>query len=143
MTRIDEIAPDIFRISVFVPQADMQFNQFLVRDEEPLLYHTGRKGLFPEIREAVARLIDPTQLRWIGFSHFESDECGSLNQWLEIAPHAQAVTGLVGAMVNVNDFALRPARSLQDNEVFITGKKRFRYIRTPHVPHGWDAGLLS
>jgi flavorubredoxin len=142
MARIDEIAPDIFRISIFVPQIDMQFNQFLIRDDEPLLFTTGLKSFFPEMRESVARLIDPTQLRWIGFSHFESDECGSLNQWLELAPQSEAVTGFVGAMVNLNDFALRPSRILQNNEVLNTGKKRFRYINTPHVPHGWDAGLF-
>lgn len=142
MSKIDEIAPDIFRISIFVPQIEMQFNQFLIRDDEPLLFTTGLKAFFPEMREAVARLIDPTQLRWIGFSHFESDECGSLNQWLELAPQSEAVTGFVGGMVNINDFALRPARMLQHNEAFSIGKKRLRYISTPHVPHGWDAGLF-
>lgn len=142
MAHIEEIAPDIYRISVFVPEAGMQFNQFLVKDEEPLLYHTGLRMLFPAMKEAVARLIDPAALRWIGFSHFESDECGALNEWLAIAPEAAPVTGLVGAMVNINDFANRPARILQNDEVFRTGKKSFRHIRTPHVPHGWDAGLL-
>ncbi|MGO4886272.1 hypothetical protein ACJ2A9_00810 [Anaerobacillus sp. MEB173] len=142
MARIDEIAPDIFRISIFVPEANMQFNQFLIRDEEPLLFTTGLKTFFPEMKEAVTRLIDPTKLRWVGFSHFESDECGSLNNWLELAPQSQAVTGFVGGMVNINDFALRPARILQNNEVFSIGKKRLRYISTPHVPHGWDAGLF-
>lgn len=142
MTRIDEIAPDIFRISLYSTEAGMQFNHFLIRDEEPLLYHAGYKALFPEIRDAVCQLIEPSQLRWVGFSHFESDECGALNEWLAVAPQAQAVTGIVGAMVNVNDFALRPARILQDKELFSTGKKRLRYLRTPHVPHGWDAGLF-
>jgi flavorubredoxin len=142
MTQIDEIAPEIFRISTFSPEAGMQFNQFLILDDEPLLYHTGLKGLFPAIRESVSSLIDLNELRWIGFSHFESDECGSLNKWLEIAPQAKVVTGLVGASVNINDFAIRPPRIMQDNEVFSTGKKHFRYLRTPHVLHGWDAGLL-
>jgi flavorubredoxin len=142
LAHIEEIAPDIYRISVFVPEAGMQFNQFLVKDDEPLLYHTGLKNLFPETREAVNRIIDATSLRWIGFSHFESDECGALNEWLSIAPQAEAVSGLVGALVNINDFSIRPTRILQEEEVFQTGKKKFRYIRTPHVPHGWDAGLL-
>jgi flavorubredoxin len=142
MARIDEIAPEIFRISIFVPQAGMQFNQFLIKDDEPLLFTTGLKGFFPEMQEAVSRLIDPTQLRWIGFSHFESDECGSLNQWLEAAPRSEAVTGFVGGMVSINDFALRPARMLQHNEALRIGKKQLRYISTPHVPHGWDAGLF-
>ena len=120
----------------------MQFNQFLIRDEEPLLFTTGLKVFFPEMREAIGSLMDPKKLRWIGFSHFESDECGSLNNWLEIAPQSEAVTGFIGGMVNINDFALRPARILQNNEVFSIGQKRLRYISTPHVPHGWDAGLF-
>ena len=142
MARIDEIAPEIFRISIFVPDANMQFNQFLIRDEEPLLFTTGLKAFFPLMREAVTKLIDPTQLRWIGFSHFESDECGSLNEWLELAPQSEAITGFVGGMVNINDFASRPARILQNHELLSIGKKQLRYISTPHVPHGWDAGLF-
>ncbi|WP_139311231.1 MBL fold metallo-hydrolase [Bacillus sp. MRMR6] len=142
MARIEEIAPDIYRISIFAQQVGMQFNHFLVKDDEPLLYHAGLRAMFPEMKEALSRIINPSTLRWIGFSHFESDECGALNEWLTIAPNATAVTGLVGALVNVNDFALRPARILQENELLITGKKEFRHIRTPHVPHGWDAGLL-
>lgn len=142
MARIDEIAPDVFRISIYASQQEMQYNQFLIRDEEPLLFTTGLNAFFPEMKEAVERLIKPTDLRWIGFSHFESDECGSLNKWLELAPQSEAITGIVGALVNINDFALRPARILQNHEVFKTGKKQFRYISTPHVPHGWDAGLF-
>ena len=88
MTTIDEIAPDLFRLSVYAPGLDMQFNHFLVRDEEPLLFHTGLRGMFPLLREAVASLIDPARLRFIAWSHFESDECGALNDWLQIAPHA-------------------------------------------------------
>ncbi|WP_308639543.1 oxygen-binding di-iron domain-containing protein [Paenibacillus silvisoli] len=142
MAQIDEIAPEVYRISIYVPQIDMQFNHFLIRDDEPLLYHAGLRAMFPEMKEAVSRLLDPSLLRWIGFSHFESDECGALNEWLTAAPNATAVTGLVGALVNVNDFALRPAKALQEGDILTTGSKRFRHIRTPHVPHGWDAGLL-
>lgn len=142
MTRIDEIAPDIYRISLFSAEAGMQINHFLIKDEEPLLYHAGYKAMFPAMKEAVSKLIDPVQLKWVGFSHFESDECGALNEWLTVAPQAQAVTGIVGAMVNVNDFAIRPARILQDKEILSTGRKSLRYLRTPHVPHGWDAGLF-
>ncbi len=142
MSRIDEIAPDIYRISFFSTEAGMQFNHFLIKDEEPLLYHTGYKAMFPAVKEAVSKLIDPSQLKWVGFSHFESDECGALNEWLTLAPQAQAVTGIVSAMVNVNDYAIRPARILQDKEILHTGKKQLRYLRTPHVPHGWDAGLF-
>jgi len=140
--KIDEIAPDVHRISVYVPDFDMQFNHFLVRDEEPLLYHAGMRRMFPELKEAVSRIIDPATLRWIGYSHFEVDESGSLNDWLETAPRAQAVSGLVGATVNLADFAIRPARGLAKDEVLETGRYRFRYRPTPHLPHGWDAGVL-
>lgn len=142
MSSISEVAPDVFRISIFVPEIDLEFNHFLVRDEEPLLFHTGLRSMFPLVKEAVGQLIDPTQLRHISFSHFESDECGALNQWLELAPRAEAVCGLIGALVSVNDFAIRPARTLTAEESFSTGKYRFRFIPTPHVPHGWDAGVL-
>ncbi|HRP35289.1 MAG TPA: MBL fold metallo-hydrolase [Gammaproteobacteria bacterium] len=143
MTSVDEIAPEVFRISTFVPEVNLHFNQFLVRDEEPLLYHTGMRWLFPAVRDAVAQLIDPAALRWIGFSHFESDECGSLREWQELAPQATAVCGHIGKNVSVDDVvALRPARGLDDDEVFSTGQYRFRFLATPHVPHCWDAGLL-
>ncbi|HYZ84281.1 MAG TPA: MBL fold metallo-hydrolase [Bryobacteraceae bacterium] len=142
MTNVTEIAPDVFRISVFVPEINLQFNHFLVRDEEPLLFHTGLRGMFPLLREAIARVIDPATIRHIGFSHFESDECGSLNSWLEIAPNAEPVCGLIGAIVSVNDFSIRPPRILTSAETVSTGKYRFRFLHTPHVPHGWDAGVL-
>ena len=140
--KITEIAPDVYRFSLFVPEADLQFNQFLVNDDEPLLFHTGMRGIFPQVREAVAKIIDPAQLRHIGFSHFEADECGSLNEWLAIAPQAEAVCSFVGAMVSVNDFAARPARGLSDGDTFSTGKYKFRFVQTPHLPHGWEAGFL-
>lgn len=139
---LDEIAPDLFRISIHVPEIDLAFNQFLLRDDEPLLFHTGMPSMFEAVRGAVARVIDPSRLRWISFSHFEPDECGSLNEWLAVAPNAQAATGMVGAMVCVDHVASRPAKVLEDGEVLVTGRRRLRYIRTPHVPHGWDAGLL-
>ena len=142
MAKLDEIAPDVYRISVFIPEFNLQFNHFLVKDDEPLLFHAGYRRLFPEIREAVARVIDPAVLRWVGFSNFESDECGALNQWLEIAPQAQPVCSLVGALVSVNDFANRAARGMQEGDVLATGKRRFRFCSTAHLPHGWDAGLL-
>jgi flavorubredoxin len=142
MTTVDEIAPDVFRISTYVPEADLQFAQFLVRDDEPLLFETGMRALFPAVRDAVATLIDPTTLRWIAFSHFEADECGSLNDWLKAAPRAQAACSVVGAAVNVDDFAIRPARPLADGDELATGRKRFRFLHTPHVPHCWEAGML-
>lgn len=142
MTTINEIAPDLYRISVFVPEANMQFNHFLIKDEEPLLYHTGMRSMFPLIREAVSKLIRPEDLRWIGFSHFEADECGAMNEWLQIAPKAQAVCGEVGAIVNMNDHAIRPAKGMTRSDILETGKYRYRFIPTPHLPHGWDAGVL-
>ncbi|HEY7680952.1 MAG TPA: MBL fold metallo-hydrolase [Terriglobia bacterium] len=142
MARIDEIAPDVYRISIYVPDFSLQFNHFVIKDEEPLLYHTGYQGFFAEMREAVGRILDPTKLRWIGFSHFESDECGALNHWLQVAPAAQGLCSQVGALVSVNDFAIRPPRGLTDGETLSTGKYRYRFCSTAHLPHGWDAGLL-
>ncbi len=142
MAVVTEVAPDIYRIATYLPEANLQFCQFLVRDAQPLLFHTGHKALFPQVREAVARLIDPSTLRWIGFSHFEADECGSLNEWLQVAPQAEPVCSFVGAQVSVNDFAVRPARGLMHGEVLSTGTYRFRFLQTPHVPHCWEAGLL-
>ena len=136
MTNVTEIGPDLYRISSFVPEFNLQFNHFLIDDDEPLLYHAGLKAMFPLLRDAVAKVIDPSRLRWIGFSHFESDECGGLNSWLELAASAQPACSEVGAMVSVNDFAVRPARGLADGEVLSTGKYRFRLCRTPHLPHG-------
>jgi flavorubredoxin len=142
MATTTEIAPDLFRISIFAPQGDLQFNHFLIRDEEPLLFHTGLRGMFPEVREAVSRLVRVEELRHISFSHFESDECGALNEWLTAAPKADVVCSHVGAIVTVNDFIGREARALGEGDVFSTGKYRFRYVPTPHLPHGWDAGML-
>ena len=142
MTTVHEVGPDVYRISTYVEPFDLQFNQYLVDDEQPLLFHTGLKALFPTVREAVARVLDPASIRWFAFSHFESDECGPLNEWLEIAPEARAACSQVGAIVSVNDFAIRPARPLVDGAEPRTGKYRFRFISTPHTPHAWDSGLL-
>ncbi len=142
MARVTEVAPDVYRISVYAPEIDMEFGHFLVRDDEPLLFHAGYKRMFSEVREAVATLIDPARLRYIGFSHFESDECGALNEWLASAPAAETVSGIVGSMVNLSDFAIRPPRACAPDEVIETGRYRFRFVPTPHVPHGWDAGVL-
>ena len=142
MVTTTEIAPEVYRLAVFVPEINLEFSHFLVRDDEPLLFHAGLRGMFPLLREALSRVIDPSKIRHIGFSHFESDECGALNHWLELAPAAQPVCGLVGALVSVNDFAIRPARVLTREDVLETGRFRFRFLPTPHVPHGWDAGVL-
>ena len=143
MTFITEIASDIFRISTYVRESNIQFNQFLVRDEQPLLFHTGHKRLFPQVREAVATLINPASLRWIGFSHMEADECGGLAEWQQLAPASAAFCSVIGKRIGVDDFiALRPARAMTDGEILATGHHRFRFLHTPQVPHGWDAGLL-
>lgn len=142
MANVTEIAPDVYRISIYAEPFDLQFNHFLVKDDQPLLHHAGMRGMFPELRDAVAKIIDPASLRWISFSHFEVDECGALNNWLEIAPQAQAACSVVGAMVNLNDFAIRPPRGLNRGEILETGQHRFRFQSTPHLPHGWDAGML-
>jgi flavorubredoxin len=141
-SKVSEIASNVYRISTFHPDFGLQFNQFLLDDDEPFLMHTGMKKMVATTLEGVASVLDPTKLRWIGFSHFESDECGALNDWLKIAPASQAVCRLVGAMVSVNDFADRPARPLADGEVLPTGRRRLRFLATPHVPHCWDAGLF-
>ncbi len=142
MSTVDEIAPDLFRISVYVPELDMQFNHFLVRDEQSLLFHAGLKRMFPLLREAVAGLIDPASLRYVAWSHFESDEVGGLNEWLQLAPQAEPVCTLIGKLVSVDDFALRPARGMTVEDSLCTGRYRFRFCSSPHIPHGWDAGLL-
>jgi flavorubredoxin len=141
-TRIDEISPNLYRLSTYIAKIDLQFNQFLVVDDDPLLYHTGMRGLFPQIRDAVTTVLDPARIRWIGFSHFEADECGSLNEWLALAPHAKPVCGQIGALVNINDFTGGRAHVLASGEVLATGRHRFQFLETPQVPHAWDASLL-
>jgi flavorubredoxin len=143
VTTITEIAPDLFRITTFVEPFNIQFSQFLVRDDQPLLFHTGPRALFADVKTAVASLIDPQTLRWIGFSHFESDECATVPEWQQLAPQSDVVCSLVGKMVSVDDcLALRPAKGMVDGEVLETGRYRFRFLATPHVPHCWEAGLL-
>lgn len=139
---VQEIAADVFRIAHYAPQLDFTFNQYLVRDEAPLLYHTGFRKMFGETSSAVRRIIDPAKIRWIGYSHFEPDECGALNQWLDMAPTATVVSGPIGAGIVLDDLIDRPARILRDDEVLLTGARRFRLLSTPHLPHGWDATLL-
>ena len=140
---VTEIAPDLYRISVFVPEINLQFNHFVVDDEEPLLFHTGLKDMFPLVMAGVAKVVDPSRIRWISFSHTESDECGSLPEWLQAAPSATPVCSQIGALVN-RDFVstVREARGMADGEMLETGKYRFRFLRTAQLPHGWDAGVL-
>src|SRR5262249_52994939 len=139
-TRISEITDGIYRLSTFVPEiaapAGFAFNQFLVLADEPLLFHTGLRKMFPLIRSAVSRLIPPERLRWIAFGHYEADECGAMNEWLAVAPQAQVAHGHTGCLVSLNDMADRAPRLLADGETIDLGGKRVRYIDTPHTPHG-------
>jgi flavorubredoxin len=145
-TKIAEIAEGIFRLSTYVPQiappAGFTICQFLVRAEQPFLFHCGPRGMFPEIREAVARVIPVESLRWIGFGHVEADECGAMNDWLAAAPRAEVVHGHTACDVSLNDMANRPPRALDHGEVLDIGGKRLRYLDTPHVPHAWESGLF-
>jgi flavorubredoxin len=145
-TRIDEIADRIYRISTPVPPSQMpggfSFNQFLLLDDEPLLFHTGPRRMFPVVSEAAATVMPLQQLRLLAFSHWEPDESGALNEWLEVAPHATAVQGNVGVNVCVNDQAIRPPRALGDGESLSLGSKRVTWIDTPQLPHGWDCGFM-
>lgn len=145
-TSVDEVADGIYRISTAVTIPDgpggFTFNQYLVADEEPLLFHTGPRRMFPLVREAVSRILPPERLRYIGLSHFEADECGSLNEWLAVAPAAIPVCGRIAALVSVNDVADRPARALGDGEALTLGTHSVRWFDTPHLPHAWECGFL-
>jgi flavorubredoxin len=141
-TTIDEVAEDIYRIATFVPDAGLSFNQVLVVADEPFLFHLGMRALFPAVSEAVATVIPLERLRWLSFGHVEADECGAMNQWLAAAPHAEITFGGLGCMVSVNDLADRPPVPLEDGQVIDLGGKELRYIATPHVPHGWEAGVF-
>ncbi len=144
-TEVEEIAPDIFRLSTHVeeiaPPAGFTFNQFLIRGDEPFLFHTGMRGLFPLVSEAVNRIVPVTDLRWISFAHVEADECGAMNDFLAVAPNAQVVHGGLAVMVSLNDLADRPPRAMGDDEVLDIGGHRMRFLPTPHVPHNWESGL--
>lgn len=143
-TRVDEVAPSIYRLStpVTILPGGFSFNQYLVVDEEPLLFHTGPRRMFRLVREAIQAVMPLERLRWVGFSHLEADECGSLNELLAVAPQARPLCGSVAAMVSVDDLADRPPRALADGETIGLGEKRVRWIDAPHLPHGWECGYL-
>jgi flavorubredoxin len=144
MTTIDAIEDGIYRIHT--PIRDMpggfSFNQYLIVDDEPLLFHTGPRKMFPLVSSAIARVMPVDKLRWVSFSHVESDECGGLNELLEVAPNARPLCSQVAALVSVNDLADREARAVGDGEVISLGKHALRWIDTPHLPHGWESGVL-
>jgi flavorubredoxin len=144
-TAVDEIADGIYRLSTFVPEigpTGFTFNQFLIDDEQPLLFHTGPRGMFPLVAEAVGTVTPLDRLRWITFGHVESDECGSMNELLAAAPSAEVAHGAMGCLVSLNDLADRPPVPLADGDVIELGRHRVRHIDTPHVPHGWEARVL-
>ena len=145
-TNIHEVAAGIYRINtpVSIPGGPGQFNfnQYLITDKASLLFHAGPRRLFPFVREAVGRVIPVEQLRYIGVSHFEADECGSLNEWLALAPAAEALCSRIAAMVSLSDVADRAPRAMADGEVLNLGKHTVRWFDTPHMPHGWDCGLM-
>ncbi|MGA9012198.1 MAG: MBL fold metallo-hydrolase [Acetobacteraceae bacterium] len=145
-TKIDEIADGIYRLSSYAsqvaPPAGLTYNVFLILGDEPLLFHTGKRGMFPYISAAIARVLPPERLRWIAFGHYESDECGAMNEFLAAAPLAEIAHGQTACRVTLNDMADRAPRTLADGEVIDLGGKRLRYLDTPHIPHGWEAGVL-
>jgi len=143
-TTIDEIADGIYRISTPSPAVPggFSFNQYLIVDDEPLLFHTGMRGIFPGVSEAIAKVLPIDRLRYIGLSHFEADECGALNSFLAAAPRAVAVCSGVAAMTSVEDFADRAPRPLADGETLSLGSRRVRWLDTPHLPHAWECGFL-
>lgn len=147
-TNVHEIATNVYRISTKVPPSAMPggftFNQFLVVDDEPLLFHTGLRRIFPLVREAVKHVLgDEARLRWVGLSHVEADECGALNEWLAVAPNAQPVCSTIGARVSISDLADRPPRPLADGEELVLGaSKKVQWLDAPHLPHNWECGYL-
>ncbi|MDP6708692.1 MAG: MBL fold metallo-hydrolase [Alphaproteobacteria bacterium] len=143
-TRIDEIAADIYRIStpVAAVPGGFTFNQYLVVDDEPLLFHTGLRSLFPLVREAIEAVMPVARLRYVSFSHYEADECGALNDFLAVAANAVPLCGQVAALVSIGDIADRPPRAMDDGEAVSLGAHAVRWLATPHLPHGWDCGFL-
>jgi len=142
MSEVHEIADGIYRIAAFNPGDPITFSQFLVKDEKPLLFHTGQRAIFPETLEAVKKVIDPAELRYISWSHLEADECGATNEFVAAAPRAELVHGQVGVMIGVSDFFSRPVTEMKDGDVLDLGRHKIRFLVTPHVPHAWDAILL-
>lgn len=145
-TNIHEIAEGIYRINtpVALPGEgpDFSFNQYLIVDDEPLLFHTGLRALFPLVLEAVEHVLAIERLRHVAFSHVEADECGALNSWLAAAPHSAPLCGTIAAMVSIGDLADRPPRALADGETLPLGRHTVRWLDAPHLPHGWECGYL-
>jgi flavorubredoxin len=143
-TNVDEIGDDIYRINtpVSTVPGGFSFNQYLILDDQPLLFHTGPRKMFPLVREAVGNVMPVQRLRFIGLSHFEADECGSLNEWLAVAPHAIPLCSRIAAMVSVDDFTDKSSRAMADGEELSLGKHCIKWLDTPHLPHNWETGYL-
>ena len=145
-TNVHEVADGIYRINtpvVIKGAGGFSFNQYLIMDEEPLLFHAGLRKMFPLVREAVASVLPVGRLRYISFSHVEADECGSLNEWLAVAPQSVPLCGTVAAMVSISDLADRAPRALADGELLSLGKHAVRWFDTPHLPHAWECGFMT
>jgi flavorubredoxin len=141
-TRVTEVAADVYQLTTVVPGAPIAFNQYLLTADEPLLFHTGMRGLFPFVSAAVATILSPESLRWVSFGHLEADESGSMNEWLALAPRATVMQSQIGCMVSIGDLADRAPQPLADGELLDLGGHVVQWFDTPHVPHAWEAGLL-
>ncbi|MEP7201374.1 MAG: MBL fold metallo-hydrolase [Ilumatobacteraceae bacterium] len=141
-TRVTEVADGIHQLTTHIPDIDFGFNQYVITGDEPLIFHTGMRGFFPLISAAVASVITLDTLRWVSFGHVEADECGAMNEFLAAAPQATVAQGATGCMVSIGDLADRAPRALSNGEVLDIGGHRIRWIDTPHVPHGWEAGVI-
>ena len=141
-TRITEVADGVYQTTTYIEEANFSFNQYVINGDEPMLFHTGGRGLFPLVSDAVSKVMPVDSLRWVSFGHVESDECGAMNQWLAAAPQATVAQGVIGCMVSLNDLADRAPRPLADGEVLDIGGHRIRWIDIPHVPHAWENGII-
>jgi flavorubredoxin len=140
--RTTEVAPGIFQITTWIADIDFSFNQYLITGDEPMLFHTGPRAMFPLVSKSVSSVIPVDTVRWIGFGHYEADECGSMNEWLEVAPNAQVGASATACMVSVGDQSVRPPVAFTDAGTYDLGGHVMRWIDTPHVPHAWEAGVL-
>jgi flavorubredoxin len=141
-TRVTEVADGVHQLTTHIAEMDFGLNQYLIAAEEPMIFHTGMRGLFPLVSAGISGVVPVETLRWVSFGHVEADECGAMNQFLAAAPGATVTQGMTGCMVSIGDLADRPPRPLSSGEVLDIGGHRMRWIDTPHVPHGWEAGVM-
>ncbi|MEY2444331.1 MAG: hypothetical protein QOE00_911 [Ilumatobacteraceae bacterium] len=141
-TRVTEVADGVHQLTTHIPEIDFGLNQYLIAAEEPMIFHTGLRGLFPLVSAGISGVVPLETLRWVSFGHVEADECGAMNQFLAAAPGATVTQGMTGCMVSIGDLADRPPRPMSSGDVLDIGGHRMRWIDTPHVPHGWEAGVM-